>query len=165
MKARVGIGYDAHRFVEGRDLVLGGVTIPSPMGLAGHSDADVVAHAIMDALLGAAALGDIGQHFPPDDEHYRDANSMILLRMVTDMLAGDGWEVGNLDATVIAEHPRIAPFVEEMCNRIAEASGISATQVSVKATTNEGMGSIGRGEGIAAWAVANVVTRRHRESV
>jgi 2-C-methyl-D-erythritol 2,4-cyclodiphosphate synthase len=147
---RVGIGYDAHRFAEGRSLVLGGVEFDHPMGLEGHSDADVVAHAIIDAVLGAAGLGDLGTHFPPDEERWRDANSLDLLRTVAGQLPG---RVVNVDATVICETPRLAPHRTEMEQLLSDTIGAPA---SVKATTNEGMGAIGRAEGIACLAVALV---------
>lgn len=153
---RIGIGYDAHRFDAGRRLVLGGVDIPHAMGLAGHSDADVLAHAVIDALLGAAALGDIGTHFPPADERWRDADSIELLRTAATWLAEINYQVVNVDATVICEAPRISPHVGAMRERLAGAIGIGPGHVSVKATTNEGMGWIGRGEGVAAFAVAAI---------
>jgi len=154
---RFGIGYDVHRLVAGRPLVLGGVRVDHALGLDGHSDADVVAHAIMDALLGAAALGDIGQHFPPSDPGFRGADSMELLARVTQTLRDHGWRPWNVDATVVAERPRLAPHVEEMRARIAAASGLEPSAVSVKATTNEGLGPEGREEGISATAVASIV--------
>jgi 2-C-methyl-D-erythritol 2,4-cyclodiphosphate synthase len=154
---RTGIGYDAHRFASGRRLVLGGVEIAHDRGLDGHSDADVLLHAIADAVLGAAALGDIGQHFPPSDERFRDADSQILLREVVRLVQEAGWVPGNVDATVLAEAPRIGPHVPLMRERIAACLGLSPVAVSVKATTNEGMGAIGRGEGIAALATATLV--------
>ncbi len=153
---RAGIGYDVHRFVAGRPLVLGGITIPHHDGLAGHSDADVVLHAIADALLGAAALGDIGRHFPPTDETFRDADSRDLLRRVGALLAATGYESVNVDATIIAETPKVMPYAEAMRMAIAECLGVDVTMVSVKATTNEGMGFVGRGEGIAALATASI---------
>lgn len=151
---RVGVGYDVHRLVRGRRLVLCGVEIESDVGLEGHSDADVALHALCDALLGAAARGDIGHHFPPGDERWRDADSLDLLRRVGEQL-GD-YAIGNVDVTVIAERPRLAPHVEAMRTRLADALGIGVGRVSVKATTNEGLGFIGRGEGIAALAVATI---------
>lgn len=151
---RVGTGYDVHRLVVGRPLVLGGVTIPHSLGLDGHSDADVLVHAIMDAILGAAAMGDIGQHFPPSDPRYAGASSIGLLRTVRQMIEERGWRVENVDATVMAEAPRLAPYVEEMRRRIGEAIGLETSSIGIKATTNEGLGFIGRGEGIAALAVA-----------
>ncbi|MFH1486838.1 MAG: 2-C-methyl-D-erythritol 2,4-cyclodiphosphate synthase [Chloroflexota bacterium] len=151
---RIGIGYDVHPLVAGRRLILGGVEIPFERGLAGHSDADVLLHAIMDALLGAAALGDIGQHFPPSDEGYRDISSLSLLQRVKGLLDSAGWRIGNIDATIVAERPKLAPFIESMRGNIAKALGIDVTKVSVKATTTEGLGFAGRGEGIAAQAAA-----------
>jgi 2-C-methyl-D-erythritol 2,4-cyclodiphosphate synthase len=154
---RTGIGYDAHRFTPNRKLVLGGVEIPHDRGLAGHSDADVLLHAIADALLGAAALGDIGQHFPPTDERFRDADSQNLLRETARLVRGAGWTPANVDATILAEAPRIAAHVPLMRERIAACLGITPDAVGVKATTNEGMGAIGRGEGIAALATVALV--------
>ena len=153
---RAGIGYDSHRFADGRPLVLGGVEVPHSRGLAGHSDADVVAHAVTDALLGAAAMGDIGTHFPPDDDTWRDADSMDLLREVADRVRDAGHDPVNVDVTVVCEAPRLGPHVEAMRMRLGEAVGLEVGAVSVKATTNEGMGWVGRGEGIAAMAVAVV---------
>jgi 2-C-methyl-D-erythritol 4-phosphate cytidylyltransferase / 2-C-methyl-D-erythritol 2,4-cyclodiphosphate synthase len=154
---RTGIGYDAHRFGAGRRLVLGGVEIAHDRGLEGHSDADVLLHAIADALLGAAGLGDIGGHFPPSDERFRDADSQLLLREVVSLVQEAGWVPGNVDATILAEAPRVAPYVPLMRERIALCLGLPASVVSVKATTNEGMGFIGRGEGIAALATATLI--------
>lgn len=151
---RTGIGYDVHRLVEGRRLVLGGVEIPFDRGLEGHSDADVLLHAIADALLGAAGLGDIGAHFPPDDPAWKDADSVDLLRRVADRVADAGWAIENVDATLLAEAPRIRPHVEAMTRTIASALRVPAASVSVKATTSEGIGFVGRGEGMAAMAVA-----------
>jgi 2-C-methyl-D-erythritol 2,4-cyclodiphosphate synthase len=153
---RVGIGYDVHRLVAGRPLVLGGVPIESELGLDGHSDADVALHALMDALLGAAALGDIGQHFPPSDQRWRGADSLDLLRRVVAMLAGQGYRAGNVDLTIVAERPRIAPHAPLMRERIAATLELTPAMVSIKATTNERIGFIGRGEGIAALAVATI---------
>lgn len=151
---RVGLGYDIHRLVTGRPLVLGGVEIPSARGLDGHSDADVILHAVMDALLGAAALGDIGQRFPPGDERFRGASSLLLLSQVRDLVLDAGYAIVNIDAIVVAEQPRIGPFVENMCERIAQAVRINRECISVKATTNEGVGAEGRSEAISAHAVA-----------
>lgn len=151
---RVGIGYDVHRLVPGRPLVLGGVTIPHERGLDGHSDADVLLHAVMDAMLGALALGDIGQHFPPGDTAFRNISSLILLERVSALVAERGWSLGNVDITVIAEAPRIAPYAEAMRGNLAAATGITTDRISIKATTNEGLGFLGRQEGIAALAVA-----------
>ncbi len=153
---RTGIGYDTHRLAEGRALVLGGVKIPHALGLLGHSDADVLTHAVMDALLGAVADGDIGKHFPDTDARWKDADSLDLLRQVIARLSTRGWRVGNVDATVMAEAPRLAPHIADMRARLAEALGVTPEAVSVKATTVEGLGAIGRGEGIAAMAVATV---------
>lgn len=153
---RIGIGYDSHRFAAGRRLVLGGVEIAAPAGLAGHSDADAITHAIIDALLGAAALGDIGTHFPPDDERWRDADSVALLKATVDRLAEHNYHVVNVDVTAVCETTRIAPYTRAMRERIAAAIGIAADHVSVKGKTNEGMGWIGRGEGVAVVAVAAI---------
>jgi 2-C-methyl-D-erythritol 2,4-cyclodiphosphate synthase len=150
MAPRVGIGYDSHRFAEGERLVLGGVEIPHPRGLEGHSDADAVAHAITDAVLGAAGLGDIGTHFPPSDERWRDADSIELLRTAVAMISG---RVVNADATVICEEPKLAEHRDEMEAKLTDALGAPA---NVKATTNEGMGWLGRGEGIACIAVVSL---------
>ena len=151
---RIGIGYDIHPFERGRALVLGGVRIDYDAGLAGHSDADVLTHAVIDALLGAAALGDIGQHFPSDDPRYRDANSLDLLRRAVGMVADAGYSVGNIDATIVAERPMLAAHIDAMRSNLAEALGVEIGAVSVKATTADGLGTIGRGEGIAVQAVA-----------
>ena len=153
-KLRVGHGYDVHRLVEGRALILGGVTVPFDRGLLGHSDADVLTHAVMDALLGAAALGDIGQLFPDSDEAYAGADSIALLERVTALLREHGWQVGNVDATVVAQAPKLAPYIPEMRRRLAEAMGLDVDCVSVKATTEERLGFTGSGEGMAAHAVA-----------
>ena len=153
-KLRVGHGYDVHRLTEGRALILGGVTVPFDRGLLGHSDADVLTHAVMDALLGAAALGDIGKLFPDSDAAYAGADSIALLERVTALLREHGWQVGNVDATVVAQAPRLAPYVPEMRRRLAEAMGLDVDCVSVKATTEERLGFTGSGEGMAAHAVA-----------
>ena len=155
--ARVGLGSDAHRFAPGCPLILGGVTIPNSDGLAGHSDADALAHAIIDALLGAAALGDIGTHFPPDDPQWAHADSLDLLRRTVASLRERGYRVGNLDATVVAERPMLRPFIAAMRERLAAALGVATDAVSVKATTAEGMGALGRAEGIQAQAIARIV--------
>ena len=152
---RIGIGYDSHRLVEGRKLILGGVDIPSEKGLHGYSDADVLVHALMDALLGAAALGDIGQHFPNTDEAYRDADSLELMKEVLLILEKDGFTPVNADVTVMAEQPRIAPHIGHMILNI-EAAGMPEGSVNIKATTGENMGFVGRGEGMAALAIAMV---------
>jgi 2-C-methyl-D-erythritol 2,4-cyclodiphosphate synthase len=151
---RIGHGYDVHRLVEGRKLILGGVEIPFEKGLLGHSDADVLAHAVMDALLGAAALGDIGKLFPDSDPAYAGADSLVLLRRVAEVLAEHGYGIGNVDATVLAQRPKLAPHIPEMRERLAAAMGVGPGRVSVKATTEEGLGFTGTGEGIAAHAVA-----------
>jgi len=150
---RVGIGYDAHQLTTSHPLVLGGVEIPFEKGLKGWSDADVVVHAIMDALLGAAALGDIGNHFPPRDPTYKDISSITLLNRVGGLLKTQGWRIGNVDATIIAERPLLQPFISQMKHNIGQALSISERQVGIKATTNEGLGFTGREEGIAAYAV------------
>jgi 2-C-methyl-D-erythritol 2,4-cyclodiphosphate synthase len=153
----VGIGYDVHRFERGRRLILGGVEFASDEGLLGHSDADVATHAIMDALLGAAGLGDIGRLFPPSDPRYAGANSLDLLRVVARLLGDHAWRVGNVDLTIVAERPKIAPAAAEMRRRLGEAAGVDPARLNVKATTNEGLGFLGRGEGIAALAVAEIL--------
>lgn len=150
---RIGHGYDVHRLVEGRKLILGGVDIPYKKGLLGHSDADVLLHAISDALLGAAALGDIGKHFPPDDPKFLDADSLLLLKHVGALLSDEGYTISNIDATVIAQKPKLAPYIEQMRENIASALSLSVSQVSVKATTEEKLGFTGSGEGISAHAV------------
>lgn len=150
---RIGHGYDAHRFAEGRDLILGGVKIDYERGLDGHSDADVVAHAIMDALLGAAALGDIGVHFPPSDEAYRGISSLELCRRVAGLIAGEGYRIGNVDATIVAQQPKLAAHLFAMRENLAAALGCDVGRISVKATTEEKMGFTGRLEGISAHAV------------
>jgi 2-C-methyl-D-erythritol 2,4-cyclodiphosphate synthase len=154
MMFRVGHGYDVHRWGEGRALVLGGVEIPHHMGLLGHSDADVLLHAICDALLGALGLGDIGTHFPNTDPVYKDISSLVLLERVGRMVEEAGWRVGNLDATVVAERPLLSQYIPAMRSRIATALSLDTGVVSVKATTSEGLGFVGRQEGIAAYAVA-----------
>lgn len=151
---RIGHGYDVHRLTGGRPLILGGVHIPYERGLLGHSDADVLAHAVMDALLGAVALGDIGGLFPDSDERWRGADSLRLLGQVTALLAENGWEIGNVDATVLAQAPKLAPYIPEMRQKLAAAMGVNASQVSVKATTEEHLGFTGAGEGMACHAVA-----------
>ena len=151
---RIGHGYDAHRLVEGRPLVIGGVTIPYQRGLAGHSDADVLVHAIMDALLGAAALGDIGKLFPDQEPTYQNADSIVLLQQVGEYLAQTGWQVVNVDATLIAQAPKVAAYIFTMRQRIAEALQVQVDQISVKATTEEKMGFTGEGMGMSAHAVA-----------
>ncbi|MDD5093992.1 MAG: 2-C-methyl-D-erythritol 2,4-cyclodiphosphate synthase [Dehalococcoidia bacterium] len=153
---RVGIGYDVHKLEEGRSLVLGGVEIPFEKGLVGWSDADVVIHAIIDALLGAAALGDIGTHFPSGDSRYKEVSSVLLLQKTNKLLGDQGWQVGNIDVTIVAHEPKMGPFIEEMRSRIAEALATNSELVSVKAKSGNGIGSIGEGKGIEAYAVALV---------
>lgn len=157
---RVGHGYDVHRLVEGRKLILGGVTIDHPLGLLGHSDADVLLHAISDALLGAAALGDIGKHFPDKDPAYKDADSLLLLRRVGMLLDRHGYRVSNIDSTVLAQAPKLAPHIQEMRLNIAKALGLDIALVSVKATTEEGLGFTGEQLGIAAHAVCLIESVR-----
>ena len=156
---RVGHGYDVHRLVPGRRLVLGGVEISHATGLLGHSDADVLLHAICDALLGAAGLGDIGRHFPDSDPTYKDSDSRVLLRRVVALVGARGWEIGNIDATVIAQAPRLAPHVGQMVANIAADAKVAVDRINVKATTTEGLGFAGRVEGIAAHAVALLAPR------
>ena len=150
---RIGHGYDVHRLVEGRDLILGGVTIPHELGLLGHSDADVLTHAIMDALLGAAALGDIGKLFPDTDEAYRGISSLKLLAAVRDRIRDAGYEVENIDVTVIAQRPKLAPYIPEMRRTLADVLGLDVGQISIKATTEERLGFTGREEGVACHSV------------
>lgn len=151
---RIGHGYDVHRLVEDRPLIIGGVTIPYEKGLLGHSDADVLLHAVSDALLGAAALGDIGQHFPDTDDSFLGADSMVLLARVVELLSENGYTVGNIDATIIAQKPKMADFISKMRENIAKACSVDLSQINVKATTEEGLGFTGSGEGISAHAVA-----------
>ena len=150
---RIGQGYDVHRLTEGRDLILGGVRIPYEKGLLGHSDADVLLHAVMDALLGAAALGDIGQHFPDTDPAYAGASSLELLKAVGRLLEEHQYQIGNIDATIIAQKPKMRPHIDQMRENIARALGTDPEKISVKATTEEGLGFTGKGEGISAQAV------------
>ncbi len=152
----IGIGYDVHPLVLGRKLVLGGVTIPHDKGLDGWSDADVLVHAIIDALLGAAALGDRGSHFPPGDPQYKDISSLVLLERVRELLAKANWRADSVDATIIAEQPKLRDQIELMRQKVSQALGIAISQVSIKASTSEGLGFIGRGEGIATLAVASL---------
>ena len=150
---RMGHGYDVHRLVEGRPLVLGGVTVPYEKGLLGHSDADVLTHAVMDALLGAAALGDIGRHFPDSDETYRGADSLKLAACVAGLLAQNGYRIVNVDATLLAQRPKIAPYIEQMRANLAASLGVETEQINIKATTEEHLGFTGEGLGMAAHAV------------
>lgn len=156
---RFGMGYDVHRLVEGRKLILGGVTVPYEKGLLGHSDADVLLHAIMDALLGAAALGDIGRHFPDTDPAYAGADSQKLLAYVGELLKEHGYDIGNIDATIVAQRPKLMAFIPQMAANIAETLGIAVDQVNVKATTEEKLGFTGSGEGISSYAVAGIEKR------
>ncbi len=154
---RVGQGYDLHALVPDRDLILGGVNIPHTHGLLGHSDADALLHAITDALLGAAALGDIGRHFPDTDERFKGADSRVLLRATMSLIQAAGYQVGNVDATIICQAPKMAPHIPEMVKNIASDLGVSASHVNVKAKTNEGLGHLGRQEGIAVHAIAMLI--------
>ena len=165
-RLRIGIGYDIHPLTEGRRLVLAGVDIPFDKGLNGWSDADVLTHAVIDALLGAAALGDIGSHFPPGEPEYKGISSLVLLERVRVKLAEHGWRVDNIDATIVAEKPQLRDFIDGMRQRLSQALGIAPGQVSVKASTSSGVGFVGRGEGIAAYAVALLeVERRKGEGI
>ena len=157
MQFRVGTGFDVHALVENRPLILAGVQIPYEKGLLGHSDADVALHALMDALLGAAGKGDIGKHFPDTDAKYEGADSRRLLRVVVEMLRQDGWQVNNVDVTIIAQRPKLAPFISAMRELVANDLGIRKDAVNIKATTTEKLGFTGRGEGIAAEAVASII--------
>ncbi len=151
-----GIGFDAHPLEPGRRLVLGGVDVPFDKGLSGWSDADVLTHAIIDALLGAAALGDIGSHFPPGEPEYRDISSLVLLKKVRDELKKNSWQINNVDATILAEQPKLMSFIDEMRQRVSKTLGIAINQVSVKASTSNQLGFVGRGEGMAALAIASL---------
>lgn len=154
---RIGTGYDVHRLVENRSLILGGVKIAHPLGLLGHSDADVLVHAIMDALLGALALGDIGKHFPDSDKAYKDFDSLLLLKKVGEMVGERGYQINNIDSTIIAQAPKLGPYIEKMVENIERTLDLSKNRVSVKATTEEGLGFTGSQEGIAASAVVSLV--------
>ncbi|MBN2124157.1 MAG: 2-C-methyl-D-erythritol 2,4-cyclodiphosphate synthase [Deltaproteobacteria bacterium] len=156
---RTGFGYDAHHLVEGRPLILGGVEIPNPLGLLGHSDADVLAHAIIDAILGALGRGDIGQHFPDTDPAYKGMNSLLMLRQVMEFVKEDGFRVNNLDSTIVAERPRLAPFLPTMRENLSGVLEIGSDRVSIKAKTSEGMGFCGRQEGMEAFAVVSLAAR------
>ena len=160
MTMRIGHGYDVHRLVEGRKLILGGVEVPHTLGLLGHSDADVLTHAVMDALLGAAALGDIGRHFPDTDPAYAGADSLKLLDHVVELLEEKGYQVGNVDATILAQKPKLAPYIEKMRDNLATRMKVEPDQVNVKATTEEKLGFTGAEEGIAAHAVALLSLKR-----
>jgi 2-C-methyl-D-erythritol 2,4-cyclodiphosphate synthase len=154
---RVGFGYDVHRLVEGRSLILGGIKIPHHLGLMGHSDADVLTHAIIDAILGALARGDIGQHFPDNDPIYKDMDSLLMLKKVMEWVSQDGFRINNLDSTIVAEKPKLASYLAPMKERLSEILVITPGQINIKATTNEGMGFCGREEGIAAFAIVSMV--------
>ena len=154
---RVGIGFDAHPLVADRRLVLGGVHIPHRLGLAGHSDGDVLVHAMMDALLGAAGLGDKGTQFPSDDPRYKDISSLLLLSTIAELLQSGGWRISNVDATMLAQNPRLGPFVETMREQVASALSIPAQRIGIKVTTTDYLGFVGREEGIAAFAVASII--------
>ena len=151
---RVGIGYDIHPFEDGTPLILGGVNIPHPLGLKGHSDADVVSHAVADALLGAASLGDIGEHFPDTDDKNKNISSLKILKDIFSLISDSGWQLENIDVSIITEEPKIVPYKEQMAENIYEALSCNFTNISIKATTNERLGALGRGEGIAAMVVA-----------
>lgn len=156
---RVGMGFDVHKLTEGRDLILGGVKIPWEMGLLGHSDADVVVHAIMDALLGAAALRDIGRHFPDTDPQYKGISSILLLKKVGELLKEKGYQIVNIDATIIAQKPKLLPYIDTMIENVAQALEISADQVNIKATTEEGLGFTGTLQGISSQAICAIENR------
>lgn len=158
MKFRVGHGYDVHKLVEDRKLIIGGVEIPHSKGLLGHSDADVLAHAICDALLGAVALGDIGKHFPDNDDRYKDVDSLVLLEKVCELIRNKGYEISNVDSTILAQAPKLRPYIDEMRSKLAKAMKLDIDEVSVKATTEERLGFTGREEGIAAHAVVLLMT-------
>ncbi len=158
-KIGTGIGYDVHRLARGHSLVLGGLEIPSAQGLIGWSDGDVLTHSIIDALLGAAALGDIGSHFPPGDPQYKDISSLVLLEKVGDMLNEKGWGVANVDATIVAEQPKLRDYIDGMRQNLSQTLGMAPSQVSVKASTSEQLGFVGREEGMVAWAVATIARK------
>lgn len=157
MSIRIGNGYDIHQLAADRPLILGGVNIPHHLGLLGHSDADVLTHAIMDALLGALGLGDIGHYFPPSDPKWKGADSMVLLQQVAEIIQSQGWQVSNIDSTIVAEQPKLKPHLKSMRSAIAETLRVEIDQISVKATTNEKLGPVGREEGICAYAVALLI--------
>ncbi|MEM9543202.1 MAG: 2-C-methyl-D-erythritol 2,4-cyclodiphosphate synthase [Cyanobacteria bacterium P01_E01_bin.42] len=159
MNIRIGNGYDIHKLVTGRALILGGVEIPHEVGLLGHSDADALTHAIMDAMLGALALGDIGHYFPPSDPEWTGANSLLLLEKVNEIILSKGWQVGNIDATIIAERPKMKPHLAKMRETLAKTLNIERDRISIKATTNEKLDAIGQEQGIAAYTVALLVAR------
>ena len=154
---RIGFGYDVHRLVKDRDLILGGVTIPHHLGLLGHSDADVLTHAIMDGILGALAKGDIGKHFPDNDPAYKDMDSLLLLKRVMEFVNHDTLKVNNIDSTIVAEQPKLAPYLSSMKGRLSKVLEIDEDRINIKATTNEGLGFCGRQEGIAAYSIVSLV--------
>jgi 2-C-methyl-D-erythritol 2,4-cyclodiphosphate synthase len=158
---RVGIGFDAHRLVKGRPLIIGGVRIPYDLGLSGHSDADVLTHAIIDGILGALAMGDIGIHFPDDDPAYKDVDSTILLRRVMELAKKEGYRINNLDNTIVAEMPKLTPYIPGMKERLSSILEILPSQINIKATTTEGMGFCGRGEGISAYSIVSLIKSNH----
>jgi 2-C-methyl-D-erythritol 2,4-cyclodiphosphate synthase len=153
MNIRIGNGYDIHRLVAGRPLILGGVEIPHFLGLLGHSDADVLTHAIMDAMLGALCLGDIGHYFPPSDPKWKGADSLLLLEQVNQLILAQGWQIGNIDSVIVAERPKLKPYLKIMGDRLAQTLGINSNQIGIKATTNERLDAVGKEEGISAYAV------------
>ena len=153
MNIRIGNGYDIHQLVEGRPLILGGIKIEHSLGLLGHSDADVLTHAIMDAMLGALGMGDIGHYFPPSDPQWAGANSLILLAQVSELITAQGWKIGNIDSTIVAERPKLKPHLKAMRDSLAATLSINTEQVSIKATTNEKLGPVGREEGICSYSV------------
>jgi 2-C-methyl-D-erythritol 2,4-cyclodiphosphate synthase len=153
MNIRIGNGYDIHRLVAGRALILGGVEIPHTLGLLGHSDADVLTHAIMDAMLGALSLGDIGHYFPPSDPQWAGADSLLLLQQVNQLILSQGWQIGNIDTVIVAERPKLKPYLQAMSARLAQTLGIEANQIGIKATTNEQLDAVGQEQGISAYAV------------
>ena len=157
MEIRIGNGYDIHRLTPDRPLILGGIAIPHSLGLLGHSDADVLTHAIMDAMLGALSLGDIGHYFPPSDPQWQGANSLVLLEQVQQLIADQGWSMSNLDSTIVAERPKLKPHLKAMRDRLGEILHLSSDRISIKATTNEKLGPVGREEGICAYAVVLLV--------
>jgi 2-C-methyl-D-erythritol 2,4-cyclodiphosphate synthase len=156
---RIGFGYDAHRLVSGRLLILGGVQIPFELGLEGHSDADVLVHSLMDAILGALGRGDIGMHFPDNDPAYKGIDSILLLKKIMELASQDGYIINNADNTIVAQRPKLAPYIPDMRERISQALGVSPDRLNIKATTTEGMGFCGRGEGIAAYSVVSLIKK------
>jgi 2-C-methyl-D-erythritol 2,4-cyclodiphosphate synthase len=159
MNIRIGNGYDIHRLVRDRALILGGINIPHELGLLGHSDADVLTHAIMDAMLGALSLGDIGHYFPPTDPQWKGADSMVLLQQVHQLILDKGWQIGNIDSVIVAERPKLKPHLEKMRDRLSSVLQVNPDQIGIKATTNEKLGPVGREEGIAAYTVVLLVSK------